>query len=291
METLFTGKSRIFLPYVDSTNSYAMQLLKNVNPPEGTVVYTHEQRQGRGQRESVWITQPGRHLTASVIYRPNFLKPDGLHFLMMAAALAAHDTLAEYLQSSQYDIKIKWPNDILVNDRKIAGILIENNLAPSRIQWSVLGFGINVNEPEMGLETATSLQQLTGTTYAVDGLMDCLCAQLEKYYLLLRAGKYEQLRIAYMAHFYGLHQRRSFYKEGHTFVYTVEGISEEGQLLLLNEQGETVIAGVKEYVWGDPLSWFDPLHKWFGQFEGTKPHLFVKPMCIRCAQHPTVYSG
>lgn len=250
METLFTGKSRIFLPYVDSTNSYAMQLLKNVNPPEGTIVYTHEQRQGRGQRENSWNTLPGRHLTASVIYRPNFLKPDLLHFLMMAAALAAHDTLSDYLESSHYDIKIKWPNDLLVNDRKIAGILIENNLAPARVQWSVLGFGMNVNEAAMELPSATSLQALTGTTYVVEQIMDRLCGHLEKHYLLLRNSKLEQVREVYLSRFYGLHERRYFYKEGQTHEFLVEGVSEEGLLLLQTPTGDRLKAGVKEYTWG-----------------------------------------
>lgn len=301
METLFTGKSRIFLPFVDSTNSYAMQLLKNVNPPEGTVVYTHEQRQGRGQRENVWITPPGRHLTASIIYRPNFLKPDWLHYLMMVAAVAAHDTLSDYLQNGQYDIKVKWPNDILVNERKIAGILIENNLTPGRIQWSVLGFGINVNELEMPLPNATSLQQLTGTTHALNEVMDRLCVQLEKHYLLLRAGKHEQLREAYLSRFYGLHQRRVFYKAGVAFVYTVEGISEEGHLVLLTDRGERVLAGIKDYAWGDPVVWavvlkkysangcygrnvFCPVSSMFRAFLRSETPIFVKTGCIGGAQ-------
>lgn len=251
METLFTGKSRIFLPYTDSTNSYAMQLLKNVNPAEGTVVFTHDQRNGRGQRENTWTARPMRHITASFIFRPNFLSPENLHLLMMVAALGVHDTLAQYLQNSQYDIKIKWPNDILVNNQKIAGILIENNLAPGRVQWSVVGIGINVNETIMEPPTATSLKALTGITTPLDQILNVLCERLERYYLLLRAGKYQQLKQLYLSQFYALGQTRFFYKDNQTFKFKIEGISENGQLWLKTELGNDVYAGVKEYSWGE----------------------------------------
>jgi len=253
METLFTGKSRIFLPYTDSTNSYAMQLLKNVNPAEGTVVFTSDQRNGRGQRDNTWTARPMRHITASFIFRPNFLATDALHGLMMVAALGTHDTLTHYLQNSQYDIKIKWPNDILVNNRKIAGILIENNVTPSRIQWSVVGIGINVNEADMGLDTATSIQALTGLTTPLDVLLNVLCERLEKYYLMLRANKLDQLKQLYLSHFYEIGKTRIFYKDNQSFKFTIKGISADGLLWLQTEAEQDVYAGVKEYAWGEKV--------------------------------------
>ena len=126
METLFIGKSLLFLHEVESTNTYAMNLLRNVNPIEGTLVYTDFQTNGKGQRGATWTSEIGQNITASVILKPRFLGYDKTFYLSKISALAVYDVLTEILPISQYDIKIKWPNDILVNKKKIAGILIEN---------------------------------------------------------------------------------------------------------------------------------------------------------------------
>ena len=146
METLFIGRNIIFLPQVNSTNSYAIEMLKNVNLAEGTLVHTAEQTEGRGQRGSVWKTEKTSNLTASLVLKPTFLDLKNQHYLYQISALACYDALAELLDSSQFDIKIKWPNDILVNKQKIAGILIENNISNTQLSWSVVGVGFNVNQ-------------------------------------------------------------------------------------------------------------------------------------------------
>jgi BirA family transcriptional regulator, biotin operon repressor / biotin---[acetyl-CoA-carboxylase] ligase len=126
METLFVGKNTIFLPEIPSTNSYATHLLKNVNLAEGTVVHTANQTQGRGQWDKRWSSEPSSNLTVSVVLKPTFLELKKQFLLYQIAALACYDTIAGLLNNSQYDIKIKWPNDILINRKKTAGILIEN---------------------------------------------------------------------------------------------------------------------------------------------------------------------
>src|SRR4051812_18760955 len=146
METLFIGKNILFLPETDSTNSYAIELLKNVNPPDGTVVHTARQLRGKGQRGAAWTTEPVSNLTISIIVKPAFLSLANQYFLYIVSALAVHDTTAEFLAPRQFDIKIKWPNDILVNRKKIAGILIENRITGNLINASVIGIGINVNQ-------------------------------------------------------------------------------------------------------------------------------------------------
>src|SRR5687768_17275673 len=121
METLFIGKNLLFLHEVESTNTYAMNLLRNVNPIEGTVVYTDHQTMGKGQRGAVWTSKTGQNITASIILKP-LLTQNNTFYLSKISALAVYDVLTDILPIGQYDIKIKWPNDILVNRRKIAGI-------------------------------------------------------------------------------------------------------------------------------------------------------------------------
>ena len=162
METLFIGSNIIFLPEVDSTNSYATELLKNVNIAEGTVIHTAHQTQGKGQRGNSWEAQIASNLTTSIVLKPSFLELKNQFFLYQITALACYDLMAELLNNSQYDIKIKWPNDILVNKKKIAGILIENVITHSTLNYSVIGIGINVNQLLFtdGIN-ATSLKKLS----------------------------------------------------------------------------------------------------------------------------------
>lgn len=250
MRTLFIGKNVIFLPEVESTNSYAVDLLKNVNLPEGTVVHATRQTGGRGQRGSTWIADPARNLTASLVLRPGFLEFKNQFYLYKILALACYDTMAELLNSSQIDIKIKWPNDILVNRKKIAGILIENNILNNRINWSVAGVGINVNQQQFPAEvTATSLLLSTGREFTVAGVLEQLCEHLEKYYLMLRNGHLEQIRSVYLSRILGMGHWMRFEHLGAVNDYLLEGVSDSGLLRLRHRSGAVSDVDVKEVKW------------------------------------------
>lgn len=250
MRTLFIGKNVIFLPEVESTNSYAVDLLKNVNLPEGTVVHATRQTGGRGQRGSTWIADPARNLTASLVLRPGFLEFKNQFYLYKILALACYDTMAELLNSSQIDIKIKWPNDILVNRKKIAGILIENNILNNRINWSVAGVGINVNQQQFPAEvTATSLLLSTGREFTVAAVLEQLCEHLEKYYLMLRNGHLEQIRSVYLSRILGMGHWMRFEHLGAVNDYLLEGVSDSGLLRLRHRSGAVSDVDVKEVKW------------------------------------------
>ncbi|MGZ4100005.1 MAG: biotin--[acetyl-CoA-carboxylase] ligase [Bacteroidia bacterium] len=250
METLFIGTNIIYLPEVDSTNSYAMELLKNVNLTEGTVIHTTNQTAGRGQRGNVWNTLPDSSLTASIIINPVFLELKKQFFLYKIAALACYDVMAEILNSSQYDIKIKWPNDILVNGKKIAGILIENIITSNTINRSVIGIGINIKQREFESKSnATSLQLLTGKEYGLNYVLELLCSYLEKYYLLLKNGNYKVITEKYLEHFYALNKRIGFEINGRAQSFLVKGIGSKGLLLLENEAGNDLEFDIKEIKW------------------------------------------
>jgi BirA family transcriptional regulator, biotin operon repressor / biotin---[acetyl-CoA-carboxylase] ligase len=249
METLFTGKRIIFLPRVTSTNSYATELLKNVNLPEGTVIHTAHQTEGKGQRGNSWVAEPDCNLTASVILKPAFLDISNNYFLTIISALAVHDTLSGILAGSQFDIRIKWPNDVLVNKEKIAGILTENNITGNQINWTVAGFGININQTTFPIKKVTSLKLLTGSTFEIETILTALCSHLEKHYLRLMNDKYAEVRAEYLKYFYGLNEVLPFEKDGVISQLRVEGLTDSGQLLLSDESGNAVTAGIKEYRW------------------------------------------
>lgn len=235
METLFIGKNLLFLTEVESTNTYAMGMLRNVNVMEGTVVYTDHQSRGKGQRGASWNSAVASNITASVILRPAFLESGESFFLSKISALALYDVLTDVLNSSQYDIKIKWPNDMLVDSRKIAGILIENTYNQQQIQYSVMGIGLNVNQADFGPLSgiATSLKLLTGQQHDRKEVLEKLCRYLEKWYLLLKSGNSAQIREAYLGKLKGINTVMTFQTPGNeTFRAKMVDVNREGKLCL-----------------------------------------------------------
>ncbi len=235
METLFIGKNMLFLTEVESTNTYAMHMLRNVNVMEGTVVYTDNQTKGKGQRGASWNSLVASNITASVILKPGFLPVEKSFFLSKITALAVYDLLTDILESSHYDIKIKWPNDILVNSRKIAGILIENTYNQSTLHYSVIGIGINVNQFEFDElnNFATSLRLLAGKPFNRKELLEKLCVYIEKWYFKLMGNKWDEVNTNYLNRLLGLNKKLRFRDLNHVvFEAIIRDVSEEGLLCL-----------------------------------------------------------
>lgn len=250
METLFVGQNAIFLPEVESTNSYANELLKNVNPIEGTVVYTSHQTQGRGQRGNTWMSEPGLNLAVSIIVKPNFLNIKNIFYLYIISALSVHDLMAELIDTSQFDIKIKWPNDILVNSKKVAGILNENMINAAGVQYAVVGIGLNINQLNFDeLTSATSIKLITKKDHDLRSVLERLCSHFEKHYLALKNGHTEQLRNNYYTHFYKLNETHMFEINGIKEEFVVKGITDNGLLHLQNSDRIDRYFDIKEIKW------------------------------------------
>lgn len=130
------------------------------------MVYAVTQSAGRGQRGNSWESEPGKNITASIAFAPKGVKAREQFVISEAIALATVDFL-EYLN---IDSKIKWPNDIYVGDKKIAGILIENSLMGCEIVSSVAGVGININQEKFRSDAPNpiSVKALTGKFYDID---------------------------------------------------------------------------------------------------------------------------
>lgn len=247
METLFIGKNTIFLSDTVSTNSYAMELLKNVNLPEGTLVHAAHQTQGRGQRGSRWVALPDESLTVSVVLKPTFLEPKNQFLLYQIAALASHDTIAQFIDLSHYDIKIKWPNDILVNHQKICGILIENSLSGEHLNWCVMGIGVNVKlKPQDDLPQMVSMQACTSRLLKPADLIEPLCMHLERYYLQIKNGHFEQIRLQYVKRLFALGEWRRYVLREAEMMAKIDGISEQGFLRMEGPEGVFREVDVKE---------------------------------------------
>ena len=164
MEPKDAGARIIWLKSTESTNSELRRHLDDVD--NLSIIATEEQTAGRGQGDHSWYSRPGQSLTFSILYRF-----DGEHTLLAGDALLITQltTLAilDYLRGKGVEARIKWPNDIWVDGRKICGILIENALSAGRILESIAGIGLNINETlwPTELPNPVSLREITGRSY------------------------------------------------------------------------------------------------------------------------------
>jgi BirA family biotin operon repressor/biotin-[acetyl-CoA-carboxylase] ligase len=229
--TLFTGQQLIWLPACASTNSEAQQLLRENRASEGCTVITDDQFAGRGQRGNQWLAAPGENLTLSIVWLPTFLEASRQFMLSQAVALGVHDWASALLQPSD-KLRVKWPNDLYFGTQKFGGILIENSLSGSKIQSSIVGVGLNVNQRHFAVPTATSLGALTGRYFQRETLAARLLECLEKRYLQLRAGQFRELRRDYLAALYRYQEWHEYEIGGRRVHGQIVGVEPDGRLAL-----------------------------------------------------------
>lgn len=154
------------------------------------------QYEGRGQLHNTWLSESGKNLTFSVLLSPGFLQIAQQFELNKAISLAVVDVLSPLLGPN---VRIKWPNDILVDNQKIAGILIENIVQGSRWKHAVIGIGLNVNQTDFpeGLN-ATSVRNILQRDCDLNQLLADLCRAIEVRYLALKSRKFERIHQEYL---------------------------------------------------------------------------------------------
>lgn len=233
MKTLFVGQNCIHLKSIDSTNSYASQLMGDIKPLEGTLIYTFDQQNGRGQRGNTWETEPNKNVASSFMLYPSFLQASRQFLLNKITSLAVADLMAELIQTSDKtsEIRIKWPNDIYVGTKKIAGILIENTLRENNIQSSIIGIGLNINQTKFNADiNATSMSLITKKEFDLMQVLEKLSEFIEARYLQLKANKLESIDSAYLQHLYQLNEWHNYTSENQLFEGKIIGISAIGKL-------------------------------------------------------------
>ena len=242
METLFIGRNRIELDNVDSTNNYAASVIQNQRLPEGTVIRANFQTGGRGQRGHIWESEPNMNLLCSIVLYPGFLDIRVQFLLNKTIALAVFNTVKEILPSAF--ISIKWPNDILLNERKLSGILIENTITGSQIVSSLAGVGINLNQTVFNdiKSNAISLKQVLNQTISTEEILAILCSQLEGLYLQLKFGNHQQLEQDYQNALWKKDELVDFWVEGKLFPAFLKRVDQQGRLVVKAESDQVEYA-------------------------------------------------
>jgi len=237
--THFVGQRVIYHPRLTSTMDVAKRAAQR-GATEGTVVLADQQIAGRGRRRRAWLSPRG-NIALSVILHPSLIY---LPCLIMLASLAVVHSLEAV---TGLKAQIKWPNDVLINGRKVCGILIESDVQGSRVNYAIIGIGINVNLrladfPE--IETiATSLAQELGRNVSRLSVIRHLLAELERLYLALSAGEsiYEEWR----DHLVTLGKRVRIESDETTYEGIAESVATDGTLLLRCPDGrlKKIVAG------------------------------------------------
>ncbi len=182
--TRFIGQEITCYPSLPSTNDMAKQKAQE-GAKEGTVIVAEEQTAGRGRIKRRWLSPRGSIALSIILYPPL----DYLPCLIMVASLAVTRSIE---QVTGLKAKIKWPNDVLVNDKKICGILVESDVRGNKVDYAVIGIGINVNLEVSDFPRiapmATSLSRELGRDVSRRDMVQGLLAQAEKLYLALAAG-------------------------------------------------------------------------------------------------------
>ena len=224
------GRKLIHLESVDSTNNYTANLVKSEGLSSGTVILADEQFAGRGQRGSEWVVEPGVNLTFSVYLEVVNLSVDNQFDLSKLVALS----VCHFLAKTGITAEIKWPNDIYVNGRKIAGVLIENSISTLHPIRSVIGIGININQTRFGKFDATSIQSELGQFYPVK---DALYSFIESFNLLSEElfGNSKLLHDGYLDKLYQFKQKKRYKDEGGEFEGEICGVEQSGKLIVVRD--------------------------------------------------------
>jgi BirA family biotin operon repressor/biotin-[acetyl-CoA-carboxylase] ligase len=232
--TLFLGKNLVFVPECHSTNDLALQLTRQSSVIDGSLIITNNQTAGRGQRGNTWNAEAGMNLTFSLIFKPGFLAVKDQFYLNIFTSLALRD----YLKGkTELNISIKWPNDILVHSQKICGILIENQIQGTQLSNSIVGIGLNINQINFSISTATSVGLITGKQLSLENELHELLSFLEARYLQLRENKFSFLREEYLSVLYWRNEKHTFSSSHEEFDGRIVDIDEHGKLIIETEQG------------------------------------------------------
>lgn len=238
----------IRLNEIHSTNDHLEEILSTRQLPEGSIVVARHQTHGRGQENNHWESEAGCNLTFSIVLYPEFIKAEQQFMLTQLTSIS----ICELLDSLDLPEKamIKWPNDIYLGSRKVAGMLIKNNISNNSISQTICGIGLNVNQMVFSENApiAVSLAMITRKEHNLDDLLTMWHINFGRAYDIIKNGNFESLNQHYLNRLYQLDQVASYSIQNEKLRATITGIAKYGMLKLTAEDGRTFTCGMKEVV-------------------------------------------
>ncbi|MBV6646608.1 MAG: biotin--[acetyl-CoA-carboxylase] ligase [Cyclobacteriaceae bacterium] len=243
-KTLFLGKKAIYLTHCHSTNDELLQMINSGRVLEGMTIIADFQAKGRGQRGNSWESEPGKNLLFSFLLRPHYLQIQDQFFLNKIVSLGI---LRSLQRIGLRKVRIKWPNDIYVDDCKIAGILIELSIQGQRMEHAVVGIGLNVNQHDFDTVAATSAYIELGIELNKDSLLEDVLRDIEYWLLKLRNTGRQEIDEHYLQNLYRRDEEHSFEVFGEEVLGIIQGVNDRGQLQLQTSAGVRSF-GLKEII-------------------------------------------
>lgn len=241
--TIFLGKDVLFLPECHSTNDKAIELIRSGKAKEGSIIICENQIRGKGQRGNTWESQAGQNLTYSLVLSPDFMDISEQFHLNMMISNCIRRLFQDYLP----DIKVKWPNDLVVPGRgKIGGVLIENIVNSTSWEYAVVGIGLNINQRYFETTNATSLSLLTAGQFDLEELFRLLITSIEQGYISLKKGRAEQIKYDYLHHLFLKDQWAIFMEKSDEIEGKIVGVSKAGKLQMILRDGSERFFDLKE---------------------------------------------
>ena len=252
------GQTLIELSATDSTNNYAMGLIRSGKASHGMIITAEEQTAGKGQRGRQWKAPRGENILISLVLNPLGLALNQQFYLSAAVALGCYDFFKN--AAGVEHTRIKWPNDLYWQDRKAGGILIENSITSAdgrsgdsnneQWKWTVVGIGININQTSFppDLPNPVSLKQVTGKNHDLPVLLKALISSLKTYLQLTVTGKWEELMLAYHNALYKKGEQVRLKKDNAVFQTRIKGVNDRGQLLTVDTLERAFDSGEVEWV-------------------------------------------
>lgn len=221
-------KDYLYIPKAHSTNVLLKEKLRHEKLPEFFAVRTAFQTAGKGQMGNSWESERGKNLMFSMVLYPHHVAIDKQFIVSQLVSVAIVNVLSNYID----DVVIKWPNDIYVGDKKLGGILIENNLRGSRIEYAVIGIGINVNQLvfRSNAPNPVSIIQIIQKKSSIKKIFLEITEQIRKTY---SERNYLVVKDEYMSRLYrnqGMFPFRD--SDKNQFIAQIIGVEEDGKLLL-----------------------------------------------------------
>lgn len=230
-----------------STNQYC-ELLNLSETEEFTVIVARTQTAGIGQRGNHWEAAPGKNLTFSLVMKPTWLPIADQYQLTKAVSLGIADYLMPLIAEGERRVRIKWPNDIYVDERKICGILITHRIAGGQIVASVVGIGLNVNQIDFleWVPNPTSLGLLTGQEWPLDETLEKMLDCIAHRYSELRDNPIGTFDEPYLNLLLRRGVEAQYGYQGQTITATLLDVNRYGHLQLVTDKGERLSCQLKE---------------------------------------------
>lgn len=221
-----------------STNSFLKKIDSDILP-HGLLCQTFSQTKGRGQGKREWESQPGKNLTFSIV-----VKPDDASRIQLLLQVMAYSVVLAIEDVTGIRASLKWPNDLLIGEKKVAGILAEGSFVGDKPDRFILGTGINVNQQNYShknKEIAVSLFNCTGKIISLEHLLAKICNNFEQEYDDWKKKSTQQLQhISRLFPGYGEFNQIELNGERKMGLYKFLGLDINGQLLFLNENDELI---------------------------------------------------